>query len=277
MAAGVSTGIRVGPFDACLDAELVRAFASATNDPHPAVQAGEIVQPVALVTQIWAAQDEARETLVSAVVQRTASGGVHGEHDVVLHRPIAVGERLRVWVEGAGSRPAGRNALVTLHYVMVDERDEVVAEQWWTTVYLGTTCDSSGNPAPDHSVPDDARGRRVGTRTLQVDHDLARRYAEVSGDWSAHHFDVAAARATGADRVFLHGLCTMALCARAVTELVADGDPERLRRIAVRFAAPMYLGEELVIAVDEAAPFGHAFEATSAGAEVITQGLAVVV
>jgi len=62
---------------------------------------------------------------------------VHGEHDIVVHRPVQVGERLRTWVEGHGARPAGGNALVTLRYLTLDERDEIVAEQWWTTVWLG--------------------------------------------------------------------------------------------------------------------------------------------
>lgn len=33
----------------------------------------------------------------------------------------------------------------------------------------------------------------------------AHRYAAVSGDWAAHHFDIAVARAAGFDFVFAHG------------------------------------------------------------------------
>src|SRR3954470_2387147 len=79
----------------------------------------------------------------------------------------------------------------------------------------------------------------------RVDADMAHRYAEVSGDWSDHHFDVDAAHRSGFERVFLHGLGTMALCAQAVVELVAGGDPERVRRVAVRFASPTFLAEQL--------------------------------
>lgn len=271
---GVLVGARRGPFDGCLDADFVRRYAMATRDPSPPVQAGKAVPPVAVVTQIWEAQIAGRNAAVPENLQRSATSGVHGEHDVVLHRPIVPGEPLRIWVEGQGARPAGRNSLVTLRYTAVGADDAVVAEQWWTTVYLGVTCDPAGEPAPEHAFPDDARERPIGTYTVDVDADMARQYAEVSGDWSPHHFDAAAARQSGFDRVFLHGLCTMALCAQGVVALVADGDPIRVRRVAVRFASPTFLGEQLNVRLYDAGTLGCAFEADSAGATVIAHGRA---
>jgi acyl dehydratase len=271
---GVTVGARLGPFAGCIDGDLVRRYAAATKDPSRAVQQGVAVPPVAVVTQIWDAQTEGRTALVSDHIQRTMTGGVHGEHDIVLHRPIVPGEPLRVWVEGHGARPAGRNALVTLRYAALDAGDRAVAEQWWTTVYLGTTCDATGDPAPDHTFPDAAREHLLGTYTVDVDTDMPRRYADVSGDWSAHHFDGEAARQSGFDRPFLHGLCTMALCAQAVVEVVAGGDPDRVRRVAVRFSTPTFLGEQLDVHLYDAGPLGFAFEATAAGATVVTHGRA---
>ncbi|HET6951600.1 MAG TPA: MaoC/PaaZ C-terminal domain-containing protein [Acidimicrobiales bacterium] len=271
---GVVLGTRVGPFAGCLDADLVRRWAAATADPCTRAQAGEAVPAVAVVTQIWDAQNAARAALVPQELQAAAASGVHGEHDVVLHRPIVPGEALRTWVEGHGSRPAGRNAVVTLRYVTVDAGDEVVAEQWWSTVYLGTTCDPAGEPAPDHAFPEDARARPAGAYGVAVDAGMARRYAEVSGDWSPHHFEVAAARRSGSDRPFLHGLCTMALCAQGVVELVAGGDPERVRRVAVRFATPMPVGERLELRLYDAGPRGYAFEAVCGSATVVSHGRA---
>ena len=269
---GVILGERVGPFDGDFDADFVRRFAVATNDPSPRVQTGEVAPSVALVARIWDAENAGRSALVPEELQRSATGGVHGEHDVVLHRPIVPGESLRIWVEGHGARSAGRNCLVTLRYSAIDANDDVVAEQWWTTVFLGTSCDQAGELPPDHTFPEEARGREVGTYTIEVDDDMARRYAEVSGDWSPHHFEVDAARRSGMERVFLHGLCTMALCAQGVVTLVADGDPDRIRRIGVRFAAPTYMGEQLRVRLFDAGALGYAFEAECAGSNVITHG-----
>src|SRR4029077_11282184 len=123
-----------------------------------------------------------------------------------------------------------------------------------------------------HTFPEEARGQQVGTYTIGVDDDMARRYAEGSGDWSPHHFDVDAARQSGMQRVFLHGLCTIALCAQGIVTLVADGDPDRIRRIGVRFATPTFMGEQLNVRVYDAGALGYAFEADSAGSNVITHG-----
>ena len=267
-------GARRGPFAACLDAGLIQRYATATNDPSPAVQAGAAVPPVAIVTQIWDAQNEGRDAAVPAAFQQAAVSGVHGEHDVVLHRTIVPGEPLRIWVEAHGARPAGRNSLVTLRYSAFDAREQLVAEQWWTTVYLGISCDATGEPAPGHAFPDGARDRPLGTYSVDVDDGMATRYAEVSGDWSAHHFELAAARQSGFDRLFLHGLCTMALCAQGVVQVAAGGDPERVRRVAVRFATPTFLGERLDVRLYDAGPLAVAFEADSGEATVVTNGWA---
>jgi acyl dehydratase len=265
---------RVGPFAGRLDGDLLRRYAEATADRSPGVRAGEVVPPVALVTQIWEAQERARTALVSDDLAQAATGGVHGEHDVVLHRPLLPGEPLRIWAEGHGIRPAGRNTAVTLRYTAVDASDTVVAEQWWTTVFFGVIAEPVGDAAPDHAFPAGARERPVGSWETEVDPGMATRYAEVSGDWSPHHFEVEAARRSGFDRVFLHGLCTMALCAQGVVALVADGDPARIRRIAVRFASPTFLGERLHLRLYDAGSLGYAFEADSAEALVIAHGRA---
>ena len=192
----------------------------------------------------------------------------------MLHRPVVPGETLQVWVEGHSARSAGRNALVTLRYILRDERRSLVAEQWWTTVYAGTSCPPTGKPPPEHGFPQDARKRPCGAYRVKVDAEMAWRYAAVSGDWSAHHFDAGAARSSGFDRPFLHGLCTMALCGQAAAQVIAGGDASRIRRIAVRFAAPTFLDEQLEVRFYEAGPSAYAFEATCAGAEVITNGRA---
>ena len=96
----------------------------------------------------------------------------------------------------------------------------------------------------------------------------------MSGDWSPHHFDRAVAQAGGFPDVFLHGLCTMAMCGQAVVETVADGDPTRVHRLAVRFAAPTMLDVDLAVDIFRAGRSAFAFEAAAAGATVIKHGRA---
>ncbi len=268
---GVLLDSRVGPFEGRLDAEHVANFAAATNDRAPDEQVTPSVPPLTVVTLLWDAQGAGRHDLVPARLRGAAMSGVHGEHDVVLHRPLVPHEPLTTWVEGSGARPAGRNVAVTLRYLTFDAGGGLVAEQWWTTVWLGVTCEAVGSPPPGHLFPDDARFHPVGRWREHVDTDMARRYAVASADWSPHHFEVEAARRSGSDRVFLHGLCTMALCGRGVVEILGC-PPERVRRVAVRFASPMPLGELLDVHLYDPGDGGYVFDATYTGVAVVTHG-----
>jgi len=276
---GVTLGERHGPFPASLSSEFVTRYAAATGDPFPAVQRGEVVPAVALVTQLWEAQEAGRVALVDPAILDGMTGGVHGEHEVRLHRPVAPGEALRVFVEGQGARGSRGKSFVTLKYSLVAADESLVAEQWWTTVFFGVECAGVGDGPPDHAMPDVARDHRLGTYTQHIDGEMTRAYAEVTDDWSAHHFDLDAARTAGVDRVFLHGLCTLAIAAQGVAKFACDGDTSRLRRVAARFASPTFLDEDVHVHVfDVGAATGvgrtFAFEADCAGAPVLTQGVA---
>jgi acyl dehydratase len=270
---GVTLGERHGPFPASLSPDFVARYAAATRDPFPAAQRGDLVPTVALVTQIWDAQEAGRVALVDRTILDGMVGGVHGEHEVRLHRPVVPGEPLRVFVEGQGARGARGKSFVTLRYSMVDTNDALVAEQWWTTVFLGVECDGDGDGPPDHTMPESAREHVLGAYTRHVDGEMTRAYAEVTNDWSAHHFDLDAARTAGVERLFLHGLCTLAIAAQGVAKFACDGDTSRLRRVATRFASPTFLDEDVTVHV-YAAGNAYAFAADCAGAPVLTHGLA---
>jgi acyl dehydratase len=268
----VELGIRHGPFPGTLDPEAIAAYAAATGDTTPAVREGRAVPATFPVVLVFDAQQAANGDLPAAVYEQ-ARTGVHGEHDVVLHRPLAPGETIETWSEVAGVRRTRAGTLVVLHMDQYDAGGALVAEQWWTTLFLGTgVLAEAGAEPPDHTFPDGARQRPVGSATQHIDAEAARRYAEVSGDWSAHHFDLDAARAAGVDYLFAHGLCTMAMCTQRAVRLVAGGDPGRVRRVAVRFASPAPLGEDLTVDVFAAGPSAYAFEATCGEATVVKHG-----
>jgi acyl dehydratase len=95
------------------------------------------------------------------------------------------------------------------------------------------------------------------------------------------HVDAEFARSVGLPGIIAHGLCTMAMTSQSVIATVAGGDP-RLRRLAVRFAANVFPGNDVVTSIYEIGPTGdgataYAFEAVSDGAVVIKHGLAEVI
>jgi acyl dehydratase len=214
-------------------------------------------------------------------VYRSGRNGVHGEHEVLLHRPLVPGEVLNTFSEPFAVRNTRAGARVILHMEQYGADGALAAEHWWTIFFPG--CDELadvGPEPPDHTFPETARDHLVGSVTQHVDADTATRYAEVSNDWSAHHFDLESARKAGVDHLFAHGLCTMAMCTQAAVGMVAGGDPSRVRRVAVRFASPTRLGADLTVDVydartdltDGSGAGVYAFEATCADAAVIKHG-----
>lgn len=68
------------------------------------------------------------------------------------------------------------------------------------------------------------------------------RYAEVGGDDNPIHVDQAAARATGLPGIIAHGMLTMALLARMLTDWVPQSN---LREFSTRFTAMVFPGDVL--------------------------------
>lgn len=106
-----------------------------------------------------------------------------------------------------------------------------------------------------------------------VARDQPRRYAAASGDHNPIHVDEEVARAAGLPDVILHGLCTMAFAARAAVEGVADGRVERLKRMKVRFARPVFRGQQLTTRLWEVEPGRYGLETLNEkGQPVLTHG-----
>lgn len=104
-----------------------------------------------------------------------------------------------------------------------------------------------GERAPDHRLQ--TTGDPVAEVTYPVAADQTARYAAASGDDFAIHLDDEFARGVGLPGRIVHGLCTMALAGRAVLEAAGIDDPRAVRRIAVRFSAPLFPGESLTTRV----------------------------
>lgn len=252
--------------------DMAAALATTTRDDTASYFDGTAVPPTAIATQTYAPQMAAIFELVPESVFAGAHGGVHGRHDLVLHRAIRPGEELHSLVETHSARRSKRNLRVTLLHRTYDAQERLVAEQWWTTVLLGTTAEETGPDLPAHGGNGCDPELATAEEVMHIDAEMVRHYAEVSGDYSEHHFDVEAARRSGFAGPFLHGLCTMALCARAVTRVLSPDDPSRLRRFAVQFASPAYLDEDLTVRICSLDQDRSAFEATCGDSVVISNG-----
>jgi acyl dehydratase len=160
----------------------------------------------------------------------------------------------------------------------VDDDGEPVLEQYWSTMNVGeTTGGSQGPTMPDHTFPEEARSSLVGTMTLTTTRDQTFRYAGASGDRATIHVNDHLAARMGQPSKFLQGALTLGLTSRALVALAAEGDPRRVRRVAVRFSSYTFPCQDIEVSLYDAGPtaeglHGYAFEAVSGGRTVLRHG-----
>jgi acyl dehydratase len=246
----VPLGVRSDVHDKYLDADNVVAYALASNDDNPLYLSGEAVPPLFAVVVAWSAFIGAPPLPPEAVEGH--HGGVHGEHDLYIRKPMVPGSWLHTVSERSAvvCSKAGMNVFVKL--VSTDDDGDVVLEQFWSSLMRGeVTGGDQGTPPPGHTVPAGARQDLVGTVSLPTTRDQTFRYAGASGDRSPMHVDDDVARSFSFPRKFNQGLCTLAVASRGLIDLAADGDPRRVRRIAVRFSAVVHPGNAIDLSVYE--------------------------
>ncbi|MBX2857596.1 MAG: hypothetical protein KTR17_02950 [Cellvibrionaceae bacterium] len=83
----------------------------------------------------------------------------------------------------------------------------------------------------------------------------------LSGDYNPLHIDPSVAKEGGFERPILHGLCTYGVACRSLIATLCDNNPDRLKRIDVRFSNPVYPGETIRTDVWKDAPGKASFQA----------------
>ena len=205
---------------------------------------------------------------------------LHGEHRMCFMAPAAPEGVLlsRTRVSHVIDKGAGRGALVITEREVRDEADGRLL----ATVQHTSFCRADGGFAASPSPTADAPPALPAVPERPPDQTVALTTAEsaallyrLNGDDNPLHVDPAAARQAGFDRPILHGLCTFGMAGRAVIAACCGQDPARLKGLALRFSAPFYPGETLLVDLWQGAG-GVAFRARCAqrGTTVLTHGFA---
>ncbi|RYD81787.1 MAG: 3-alpha,7-alpha,12-alpha-trihydroxy-5-beta-cholest-24-enoyl-CoA hydratase [Sphingomonadales bacterium] len=170
---------------------------------------------------------------------------LHGETSVELHAPLPVsGEVIgRSKFGPIFDKGADKGAIVyttrTIHTA-----DGVHVATVRNASFLrgdgGFGGTAEGQPRP-HAIPD---------RPADLEHSIATADNQaliyrLSGDFNPLHADPAVAEAAGFPRPILHGLATFGVAGRAVIAALCGNEPERLKRIDVRFSSPVFPGETI--------------------------------
>lgn len=274
MAVDVSKlGVRSDPTRFEITAERAKQYADATNDPNPAYQSGEYAPPIFGVVPAFEAMSGTSAQLVPAEFLGFI---VHGEQDMHFHQPLWPGMVLETTVTPTAVRVGGSGTRVVTVAESTDTDGNPVLTQYFTIFVRGMTDGEDAGPdKPSHDFPEEARQKPFGEPyVIHVDDDQTFRYRDASGDQMPIHTDEEFAKSVGLPGIIAHGLCTMAMCSQAVIQRTCGGDPSKLARLAVRFAANVFPGNDIEVQLYEAGDKQYAFEATSAGATVIKNGWA---
>jgi acyl dehydratase len=241
--------------------EALRAYADATND----VPGG----PVFAILPVWKAIAPASRSVASDEARKQV---VHYEQDMLLHEPIEAGMMLSSNATPIAllGRPNGTSLVIKTETRTADGK--LVNEQYVTEFFRGIeTPESVGERPPAHGLEGNG-DTPIAEVAYDVADDQTVRYAAASGDDFAIHLDDAFARSVGLPGRIVHGLCTMAFAGRAVLEAAGVDDPRSVKRLAVRFSAPLFPGERVTTRVwklDQA----YGFESINAeGKPVIKDG-----
>jgi acyl dehydratase len=220
-----------------ITAEALQAYAEATDD----VLGG----PVFAIVPVWETIPPASRSVASEDARRVV---VHYAHDLQLHRPLEAGMKVVSQAVPVALLPHPNGTSLVIRTETRTEEGELVNEQYVTEFFRGVQVEAGvGERPPDHRLEVD--GDPIAEITYQVAEDQTGRYAAASGDDFAIHLDDAFARQVGLPGRIVHGLCTLAFAGRATLAAAGIDDPRAVKRLAVRFSAPLFPGESVTTRV----------------------------
>jgi acyl dehydratase len=247
--------------------EAMIRYAQATNETNPrfldpCVDGGLIAPPVFPVVYHAKVLGKPISDPELNVEFRRA---LHGEQDMTFHRPVRAGDVLSTTPSIEDISDKGTGETISIRLRTENQSGDLVEETLFMLFVRGDPKKSAGQKPSSKKAPTNT-GRRdepVATISQQLDSDQTYRYSEASGDMVKIHLDPEVAKKAGFPGIIGHGLCTLAFTSRAVVDGVAGGMPERLKRLAVRFALPVIPGEILTTRIwpaDSGVEGQYAFE-----------------
>lgn len=172
---------------------------------------------------------------------------LHGEQDIEFFRslPVAGTVTARNKVVTINDKGPGKGAVVVVRRELFDEEGNLLTRGMQLLFtrdeggYSANGSPSDPMPPPLPNVPQSKAEYEVVLTSLPQ----AALIYRLSGDYNPLHADPEVAKRAGFERPILHGLCTYGMTARALIVSVLGHDAQRLKRLAVRFSAPLYPGE----------------------------------
>lgn len=168
---------------------------------------------------------------------------LHGEQEVIIHRPIPTAAKVESAAKVAGIYDKGKAALI----VMDVETKEVGGQPLFTnrfTIFARGEGGFGGEPGPKTANEAPSRAPDAVVESPTAPHQAL--LYRLSGDKNPLHCDPDFAKMAGFDTPILHGLCSFGVVCKAVVDKMLDGAVEKVAGYGARFAGVVFPGETIV-------------------------------
>lgn len=169
--------------------------------------------------------------------------GIQVYQDTIFHRPVCAPERLIAAGRVTEIRQTSIGAMVTATFTTHAANDgQPVSETWWSTIYVGMTCEAPRVAVAPPKVPHADGRENVEQVRIEVPRFLPHIYSECAGIWNPIHTERAIAKRNGLPDIITHGTAIWALVGEALIDRIGEGQPSRLKRLACRFKTAVIPG-----------------------------------
>lgn len=178
---------------------------------------------------------------------------VHGDQKMRFYKPIRPGDKLTYRTKIAAIEDKGSGELLRINVLTTNGNGEKVVESDWGLFIRGigsgqkpeksSSNGSNGSKPKAPEEPPELAFRDV----IRMPEDITYRYSKASNDMNPIHIDPEVAKEAGLSGIIVHGLCTMSMTMRAIIESYLDSDPAKLKSLGVRFTAPVYPGDVIIV------------------------------
>ena len=216
----------------------ILSFAQATKDENPLYLDKDAIAPPLFIFKLFLPQ--IKKILCLKELKINILRMVHSSQEILWHRPIKVGEKLKIEVniKNIYETPAGELVEVSGH---IYSRNKLSAEG-----VAGLLIRNKKKSSKKRMTETEAE-KKVFQIEISTDEGQQFRYAKASGDYNFIHTNNFLAKMVGLPRTIMHGACLMAMICSAFSKKIIDNDITRLSSIKGRFSYPVIPGEKLTL------------------------------
>jgi acyl dehydratase len=174
------------------------------------------------------------------------AGVLHGEHRIILHRPIPSAATLESTLYCDSIYDKGdKGAVINVRVESRTAEGNLLFENL-AKVFDRTAGNFNGERGPESEKHEPPAGQAPDFKISYTTAATQAALYRLSGDKNPLHIDPAFGRKLGFDRPILHGLCTFGFTGRAVLQALCANDSGRLQSLSARFMHPVFPGDTLI-------------------------------